>query len=128
MVERQKGREVEVYFMKKIQDQWLAANELTLEYVEQNESATPFIIATLAAIITTLTLAWVFTKIPVESAGRGLLIGLMFGIAFNFVSLYTHHEFAFRSFDHTWIDGGESLVHMAVIGLVLGGWRKYRER
>lgn len=108
-------------------EQWMAANDLTMEFIEKNESFTPYIIAIIASIITTLSMAWVFTKIPVETALNGLLVALMFGVAFNFVSTFTHNAFAFRSFAHTWIDGGETLVHFAVLGLILGGWRKYKE-
>lgn len=108
-------------------EQWMAANELDLEFIQANESATPYIIATIGSILSSLCMAWLFTKIPVESAGRGLLLGLVFGLAFNFFNTYTHNSFAFRSFDHTWIDGGESVVNFALLGLILGGWRKYRE-
>lgn len=107
--------------------QWMEANQLNLEFIQKNESSTPYIIATVGSILTSLCMAWVFTKIPVESAISGLITALMFGIAFNFVNTFTHNSFAFRSFDHTWIDGGESLVNFALIGLILGGWRKYRE-
>ena len=109
-------------------DQWMAAHELTMDYITENETSTPYIIATVGSIITCLCMAWVFTKIPVESAVSGLLVALFLGFGFNFVSTFTHNAFAFKSFDHTWIDGGESLVHFAVIGLILGGWRKYKER
>lgn len=72
-------------------------------------------------------MAWLFTKLNVESAMRGLLLGLGISFSFQFLTQMTQNLFAMRPYELTWVSGGFNLVALALVGLILGGWRKYQE-
>lgn len=106
-------------------DQWMAYNNLTLDFIEENASTTPYIVAIVNSIFFSLAMAWVFKRMNVKSALDGLKIALIMGFPFALLSTMTTNMFSFRPYELTWIDGGVNLVIFLVAGLILGAWRKY---
>ena len=104
---------------------WMANNNLTEAFINQNFSPLPYGIAFIASMVTVYCMAWIFTKIPVTSAIQGAGMGLMLTIAFYFVTLVTQNAFSFQPFALSLIDGGANLMTGLVTGGILGAWRKY---
>ena len=77
-----------------------------------------------ATVVPLYVLAWLFTKIGVNSALQGAGIGLLIGFSFIHLSDMTGNMFAQRPYGLSWITGGFSMVSLAVAGLILGAWRK----
>ena len=106
---------------------WMAYNELTMEYIQANQSTTPYIVSIIQSFITAYALAWIFTKMRIESAISGLIAAVVMGFAFNLLPSMTQNLFSFRPYELTWIDGGVNLIIFAIAGVILGAWRKYKE-
>lgn len=104
---------------------WMAYNKLTLEFIEANFSTTPYIVGFINSAIFTLVLAWVFKRMNIKSGLDGLKSGLIMGFPFALMNTMTTNMFSFRPYELSWIDGGINLLIFAVVGLLLGAWRKY---
>ncbi len=108
------------------QDQWMALVGLDLATVEANPpGGGVWMTNTVATVIPVYVLAWLFTKIDVNSALQGAGIGLLIGFSFVHLSTMTNDMFAQNPYGLSWITGGFSMVSLAVAGLILGAWRKY---
>ncbi len=70
-------------------------------------------------------LAWVFTKIRVESALQGVLIAISFYGCFVFFEAMTKDLFHLRPLMITFINEGINFINYTLAGAVLGAWRKY---
>ncbi|MDX1665664.1 MAG: DUF1761 domain-containing protein [Saprospiraceae bacterium] len=105
--------------------QWMAANELSQEFIEENQNIGPYIVSILASIVSMYVLAMIFRRMEIESARSGATTGLLIGIAFNTLSIITINVFSFRPLVLAVIDGGVNAVVFLVAGAILGGWRKY---
>lgn len=108
-------------------DRWQTLNDITDEYIEANQSSWLFVISLLGGIVAIYLLAWLFKRLPVTNAQSGLVIGLLVGAVFNMSSLITINMFSFRPLELAFIDGGANVLVYGVAGLILGGWRKYKE-
>lgn len=106
-------------------EQWMAANKLTMEFVEKNASATPYIVSIVHTTILTLVMAWLFRRMWVISGIDGLKVGLAIGFAFVLMEHMTVNMFSHRPYYLTWIDGGCTFIIIPIIGFILGAWRKY---
>ena len=107
-------------------DPWMAMVGLDKATVEANPpGAGVWITNLIATAVPAYALAWLFTKLNVESALRGAGIGLLIAFSFVFLSRMTSDMFAQNPYGLSWITGGFSLVGLALAGLILGGWRKY---
>ena len=103
---------------------WMKYNDLTMEFIEANESSTPYFASIVSSIIFAYVLAWVFQRMNIASAVDGLLSGLLMGFAFTFLPAMIQNLFSFNPYPLSWIDGGVNLIIWAVAGLILGGWKK----
>jgi len=107
-------------------ESWMSYNDLTMEYIEENQRVVPYIASVISSVIFAYVLAWVYQQMGVDSALSGLLIGLLMGFAFTHLPHLVQNLFSFRPYGLSWIDGGVNLVIWGLAGLILGGWRKYR--
>ena len=46
-------------------DPWMKYNDLTMDFVQENESTTPYIASIIGSIIMAYTLAWLFKKMNI---------------------------------------------------------------
>lgn len=108
------------------QKQWMTAVGLDMATLEANPvGAGVWMTNTIATVVPVYVLAWLFTKLDVNSAVRGAGIGLLIAFSFVMLSDMTGDMFAHRPYGLSWITGGFSMVAMVIAGLILGGWRKY---
>ena len=105
---------------------WMELVGLDMATVEANPpGAGTWITNLIATVIPVYTLAWLFTKLGVESLVRGLGIGMLMAFAFDFLSTMTGNMFAQNPYALSWITGGFNLVALGLTGAILGAWRKY---
>lgn len=75
--------------------------------------------------ITVYAISWLFTKLNVDTAVKGLLLGLLIAFAFNFMPSMSGNMFAMKHYGLSWITGGFAMVGWSISGLILGAWKKY---
>lgn len=107
-------------------DQWMKFNGLTKEQIEQNNSPMPFVASIISSIVFAYVLAWIFTRMRVESAKDGAIAGLAMGFAFTHLPNMVNNFFTQRPYELSWLDGGINMIIFVVAGAILGGWRKYK--
>lgn len=107
-------------------DRWMTLNDLTEEYIQANQNSWFFLISLLGSTIAIYVLAWLFIRLPIESARSGMITGLIIGAAFNITSLLTINMFSYRPLELVVIDGAANVIVYGIAGLILGGWRRYR--
>jgi hypothetical protein len=105
-------------------DEWMDLAGITLEQARELSPAA-YVVSVISTAVMAYVMAWFFVKLRVESAVEGLKYGLIIGVAFNFMSIYTQNWFEFRSPYLSLIDGGNNVIVFTVTGLILGGWRRY---
>ena len=69
-------------------------------------------------------LAWLYTKLGVDSLGKGALYGFLIGFVFVLLSNMTTGMFAKDPYWLAWITGGFTTLGLTVGGAVLGAWTK----
>jgi hypothetical protein len=106
-------------------DRWLEYNNLTLQEAESVGSA-PYITAVITSVAHALVLAWLFKRMKIESAVEGLKTAVIMGIPFSLLNHMTVNMFSLRPYPLTWIEGGADLSIWAAMGLILGGWLRYK--
>ncbi len=104
---------------------WMAYNKLTDDFIKENFRFTPFIVGFISSAVFALVMAYVLKRMNVKSAIDGLKIGLIMGFPFALLNTMTTNLFSYRPYELSWIDGGVNLLIFAVVGLILGAWRKY---
>lgn len=87
----------------------------------------PYLISLIGSALTATFMAIIFRSLSVKSADRGALWGAGFGFFYSFVDLSTINAFELRPFELSLIDGGHIVLVYAVMGTILGGWRKYTQ-
>jgi hypothetical protein len=103
---------------------WMEAANLT-EADAMKAGPTAYIVSIIAAAAAAYLLAWLFTKIPVTSAQSGFMTGLLLGTGFIFLEIITQDMFQLKPLALSLINGGQTVLVYAVMGLILGAWRKY---
>ena len=107
-------------------DPWMEMVGIDRATVEANPPGAGIWITNLVATVVPLyVLAWLFTKLDVNTALMGAGMGLLIGFSFIHLSDMTSNMFAQRAYGLSWITGGFSMVSLALAGLILGAWRKY---
>lgn len=104
---------------------WMALNGFTLENVKAANSPAPYLTSIVASSLSIYTLGWIFTKIPIKSVMSGFLTGLLLGFVFVFMEFVVKDMFSLKPLLLSLIDGGVRVLVYAVVGSILGGWRKY---
>ena len=86
-------------------------------------SDTPMIVNTIGMILFALLLNWLINKTNHTSATRGATLGGIIGI-FATINIILSNLFAIRPLSLSLVDGSYLIVILAVMGAILGGWRK----
>ncbi|HFA49312.1 MAG TPA: DUF1761 domain-containing protein [Bacteroidetes bacterium] len=109
-------------------ESWMKMVGLTMADVEANPpGAATWVSNIISSVVPIYVLAWLFTKMNVETALKGALTGLLISFAFNHLGGITGGMFAGSPYGLAWINGGFGMAVMAIAGAILGGWRKYAE-
>lgn len=105
---------------------WLAAIGKTEAQVkaDQPNMAIPLIIAVVVAIVIAYTLAWLLPKLGAQSAAAGARTGAVLALTLIATTMAMNYGFEARSISLWLINSGYMVVGMAVMGGIVGGWKK----
>ncbi|MBO3699905.1 DUF1761 domain-containing protein [Roseivirga sp. E12] len=106
-------------------EKWMALVGLDPVAVEADPpGAGVWITNIVATVIPMYVLAWLFTKLNVDSALKGAKIGLIIAFSFVFLSKMTSDMFAQNPYELSWIVGGFDMAALTIAGIILGAWTK----
>ncbi len=71
-------------------------------------------------------LAFLFTKIGVDSFAKGTLYGFLIGFVFVLLAEKTSGAFSKYPYALPWITGGFTTTGLTVAGAILGAWKKIK--
>ncbi len=106
-------------------DTWMKLNNLTMDFITENQSSTPYIASIIGSVIITYTMAHLFTKMNITTGVQGLLTGALIGFAFTHIPNVVTSQFEFRPYALSWINGGVNIIIYAIAGFILGAWKKH---
>ena len=113
-------------------DLWTAGNGITMSEdetqmfkngVEVPMSSTPMILNTIGMIVFALLLNWLITKTNHTTGSKGATMGAIVGL-FAAINIFLSNVFAQNPTSLSWVDGSYIIVVLAVMGYILGAWRK----
>lgn len=102
---------------------WMAAVGMTEAEIKAAPSATPFVIAGVAALASALALFALLSLLDRGGVGFGALLGLGAGALIAAPWTATHTAFAGRPRALIFIDGGHVILALTLAGAVLGAFR-----
>ena len=105
---------------------WLAAIGKTEAQIksDQPNMAIPLIVAVVVAIVIAYTLAWLLPKLGAQSAAAGARMGVTLALALIATTMAMNYGFEARPISLWLINSGYMAVGMAVMGAIVGGWKK----
>jgi hypothetical protein len=106
-------------------ESWMSLNGFTIEQVKVANTPIPYLLSIVSSSLSSYTIAWIFTRIPVKSLPSGFFTGGLFGFVFVMSEVVVKNMFSLRPFLLSVMDGGVSVIVYAVVGAVLGAWRTY---
>jgi len=89
-----------------------------------NAGVSTWIANSVSTIISVYTLAWLFTKMGVDSMSSGLFIGIVVGFGFAVVPQISGNMFGMNPYGLAWISGGYTMASLGLSGAILGFWVK----
>jgi len=113
-------------------DQWADGNGITMSDDETQMfkngtevamSNTPMIVNTIGLIAFSLLLNWLINKTDHTTAGKGATLGGIIGI-FAAINVFLSNLFAQNPLSLSLVDASYIIAILAVMGAILGGWRK----
>ena len=104
-------------------DQWLAYNDFTLEYVEENASTAPYIVSIIASLISFTIMAIIYKRMNIRTFQDALKTSALIALAFAWLPIYTTSHFEFNV-NLGLINATNSFLGLLVGGLIIGTWVK----
>jgi hypothetical protein len=102
---------------------WMEGHGLTMDIIEKNSSALPYVATAVAAVVSGFILSHLFQKLNVvgwmDGAKTGALLGLL-----PFVSTIASYLFSQKGLSLGVLDGGYMVVLYTLYGTLIGGWQK----
>jgi hypothetical protein len=80
----------------------------------------------IASVAGVYLLAFLFTKMSIDTLGKGALYGFLIGFVFVLLAVKTSGAFAKDPYGLAWITGGFTTVGLTIAGAILGAWKKYK--
>lgn len=105
---------------------WSELNELTAADFAEFNLPVGLLVNLLTCVIAAYAMAWLFTRLKVDTGFEGLKVALLIWVAFVFFEMLTQNLFSLRSLELTLIDQSVVLVKYEITGVILGLWSHYR--
>jgi len=106
-------------------DQWMSMNELSEEFISENEGASMYVSALVSGLIGSYVLAWLWKKMNIQTIVDGLITALTIGFGLVFLTGMVHNLFEYRPYGLSWINGGQTTLWIIISGVILAAWKKY---
>lgn len=103
---------------------WMLLTGMT-EAQANSAGMMPYLISMVGSALMATFTAFIFRALKIESAARGTITGAGIGFFYSFIDVATINSFELRPFALSLLDGGHLVLVYAVVGSILGGWRKY---
>ena len=112
--------------------QWMTGNGITTnedrttmfkDGAELPVSMTPMIVNFVGMVVFAIILNWLINRTNHTTGAKGATLGGVIGLIAA-INIFLSNMFAFNPSSLTMIDGSYIIVVLAVMGLILGGWRK----
>lgn len=100
---------------------WMAANQLTEEAIKAGNNGKIFGFTLIFSLVMSANLA-MFLNEPATNLSWGATAGALAGI-WTFCAIAIHSLFELKSWKLIFINGGYSIVSLALMGAILGVWR-----
>jgi hypothetical protein len=107
-------------------DSWMSMVGVTPEDADE-AGAGVWITNTVSTAIQMYVLAWLFTKMNVDSGMQGAITGVIIAFALNLTAVMTTGMFAQEAYGLAWIEGGFYVVAWGIAGFIMGAWTKQAE-
>ena len=91
---------------------------------EMGHSPLPYIISLATGLVIAYTLAWLLPKVGAASAAAGAKTGALLSVALIGTTLAQNYGFEARPVSLWFINAGYMIVGMAIMGAIVGHWRK----
>ncbi len=91
---------------------------------EHGNSPMPYIISLVAALVVAYTIAWLLPKLGRQTAAGGIRTGAVLALALIGTTLAQNYGFEARSPSLWLINAGYMVVGMAIMGAIVGHWKK----
>jgi hypothetical protein len=91
---------------------------------EHGNSPLPYVVALGAALVVAYAIAWLLPRLGPPSAGSGARVGATLALTLIGPALATNYGFEARPLSLWLINAGYMLVGMAIMGAIVGHWRK----
>lgn len=106
-------------------EQWMEYVGLTMADAENMDGAVGLWISNVVSSVASMyLLAWIFSKIGIDSGFKGALLGLEIAFIFIFLTMMVNNMFGQAPYGLAWIHGGFSMVGFTINGFILGAWTK----
>jgi hypothetical protein len=102
---------------------WMDGHGLTMQQIESNASATPYIVTALASLVSGYVISQLFQRMGVNGWQDGALAGAAIG-SLLFVTTVASYMFSLKSMNIALLDGGYMFVLAVLYGTLIGGWQK----
>jgi hypothetical protein len=93
-------------------------------HAAQGSSSLPLVIAVAVAVIVAYTLAALIPKLGRQTAANGIKVGVVLALALIGSTLAMNYAFESRPVSLWLINTGYMTVGMAIMGAIVGGWKK----
>ncbi len=108
-------------------EQWMEFVGLTMADAENMDGAMGIWISNVVSSVASMyLLAWLFSKIGINTGFKGALLGLVIAFVLIFLTTMVNNMFAQAPYGLAWIIGGFSMVGFTINGFILGAWTKKR--
>ena len=104
---------------------WSELNQLTPADFENYNMVFGLAVNFMACLAASYTLAFLFSKLNVDSGLKGFQYALLLWIGLVFLEMTTQNMFSLRSFELTIIDQSVVLIKYEITGVILGTWKRY---
>ena len=105
---------------------WMAEVGLSIDDMEAMKGTPrawyPYVVAVVSAVVFTMGLALLAQGLGADTAGEGLLLGLLVAIGFIFTANAINYAFEGRSLKLFLINAGYPLISYSAIGILLAVW------
>jgi Protein of unknown function (DUF1761) len=102
---------------------WMDGHGLTLEMINKNASAKPYIATIIGSLVSGYVMSLLFQRMNVIGWQDGVKVGAAIG-GLMFFSTYASYMFSLKSSVLAALDGGYMFVLYALYGALIGGWQK----
>jgi len=100
---------------------WSAAQ---VQAVKDKHDPLPYVIALICALIMAYVLVWCIEVSGRTTAWGGLKVGIATWVGFVATTWLTEYSFEMKTTEIYFINTGYALIGLAIMGLILGGWRR----